>query len=556
MTTSIGIHIQEHSINIAEVSLKGTLNNTHIIPLEPYDTKEQKYIQIAQKLKALAKEHKKEAVRFCFALSQNQVSHFKSQFPFREKFKLTKTLPFEIEDQSPFQPDQVFFDSRVSLTSRENKYSVLCFLTPRKRVQEYSEMIKNSRISPWLLSAEGAALATLLEGLNPLPENAGSAVYIYLGWRESLALFFHEGNLETLSHIPWGFQPVVEAMKKTYKLNTEDAKKQFAEKAFILMEQKGFTKEQVFFSSLVKKEVSYLTEKLRLLRLSMETETELKFQQVFLMGPGAVIKNLPAFLSRTFPIPFLRLKTLPQFPNWDLSSYSRQALLIPLGLALEGLRRPPYSGLNLMSSMNERKIRIFQKKWKKTLTALGIAFAVVTGYALIKNRESRYLADHINSVFMTYGEKIALLRSSKIHEETVEDFLTKKEMERNNKKLLQEQLSKTTPLDHLKTLTDILKPPTEWELKITGLKITGRAVDIQGKINPSFYETFKSRLQTLAENNSLKKSELPRELSPTDTVSEEAPDTVSPEDNTLKPSGEEEANLEPFSYSFKMKRRP
>ena len=557
MTTSIGIHIQEHNINIVEVSLNGTINKTHIIPLEPYDTQEQKHIQIAQQLRSLAKEHKKEAARFCFALPQNQVSFFKTQFPFREKFKLIKTLPFEIEDQSPFPSNRVFFDSRVSLKSRNNKYSVLCFLTPRERVQEYNEVIKDSKITPWLISAEGPALATLLEGLNPSPENAGSAVYIYLGWSESLALFFHEGNLETLSHISWGFQPVVEAMKKTYKLNTENAKKQFSEKAFILMEQKGFTKEQIFFSSLIKKEVGQLIEKLRFLQLSMETDTELKFQKVLLMGPGAVIKNLPSFLSRTFSIPFLRLKAVPQFPNWELNDYSNQTFLIPLGLALEGLRRPPYSGLNLMKSLNERKFLNFQKQWKKTLIAVGISFAVLTAYALIKNRESRQLADHIHSVFMTYGEKIAFLRSSKIHEEAVEDFLSKKESERNNKKQLESKLSKITPLDHLKTLTDILKPPSEWELKITALKIKKRMIDIEGKIHPSFHETLTDRLQSLAEANTLKKKELPPQP-PKEETTEKATQTLDKNleenDKQETPPPPEETHLESFSYSFKMKR--
>lgn len=557
MTTSIGIHIQEHSINIVEMSLNGTINKTHIIPLEPYDTKEQKYIQIAQQLRALAKKHKKEAARFCFALPQNQVSYFKTQFPFKEKFKLIKTLPFEIEDQSPFPSDRVFYDSRVSLKSRDNKYSVLCFLTPRERVQEYNEIIKDSKITPWLISAEGAALATLLEGLNPSPENAGSAVYVYLGWSESLALFFHEGNLETLSHISWGFQPVVEAMKKTYKLNTENAKKQFSEKAFILMEQKGFTKEQVFFSSLIKKEVGQLIEKLRFLQLSMETDTELKFQKILLMGPGAVIKNLPAFLSRTFPIPFLRLKAIPQFPNWDLNNDSNQTLLIPLGLALEGLRRPPYSGLNLMRSLNERKFLNFQKQWKKTLVAVGISFAVLTGYALIKNRESRLLADHIHSVFMTYGEKIASLRSSKIHEEAVEEFLSKKESERKNKKLLESNLSQTTPLDHLKILTDILKPPSEWELKITALKIKGQMIDIEGSVHPSFYETLTIRLQTLAETDTLKKKELPPQPTEKETTKEAPPGPDKKSEGNDKQESSpppEETHRESFSYSFKMKR--
>ena len=508
MTVSIGIHIQEHSLNIVGISPEGKIIETRVIPLEPYNTREQKYIQIVRLLKALEKEYKKEVVRFCFALPQNQVSHFKSWFPFREKFKLIKTLPFEIEDHSPFQPEKVFFDSRVSLCPRENKHAVLCFLTPRETVQEFNEMIKGTKIIPYLLSAEGAVLATLLEGLNPSPEGVGSAVYIYLGWTQSPALLFHEGRLETLSHLSWGFQPIVEAMKKTYRLNTEQAKAQFAEKAFVLMEREGATREQVFFSSLIKKEVNRFVEKFRFLQISMETETELKFQKVFLIGPGSLIKNLPAFLSRTLPLPFARLKTLSGFPEWNPEDRHKQNLLVPLGLAVEGLRRPPYSGLNLLRSLNEKKTLNFQNKWKQTFTAVGLSFAVLTGYALIKNRESRRLAENVHSVFMNYGQKIAFLRPSKIHEEAVEDFLKKKELEQNSKKLLEETLSRPNPLDYMKTLASLLKAEPEWNLKITALKIKGRAIDIKGTVNGAYLKVFKTRLQTLAENNILKEKPL------------------------------------------------
>ena len=504
MTVSIGIHIGEHSLNIAGISADGKIIETRVIPLEPYNTREQKYIQIVRLLKALEKEHKKEAARFCFALPQSQVSCFKSWFPFREKFKLIKTLPFEIEDHSPFQPEKIFFDSRVSLHPRENRHAVLCFLTPKETVQEFNEMIKGTKITPYLLSAEGAVLATLLEGLNPSAEGVGSAVYIYLGWAQSPILLFNEGRLETLSYLPWGFQPVVEAMKKTYKLNTEQAKTQFAEKAFVLMEREGATREQVFFSSLIKKEVDRFIEKFRFLQISIETETELKFQKVFLTGPGSLIKNLPAFLSRALPLPFARLRTLPGFPEWSPEDLSKQDLLIPLSLAVEGLRRPPYSGLNLLRSLNEKKTLSFQKKWKQTLTAIGISFVVLTGYALIKNRESRRLAESVHSVFMSYGKKIAFLKPSKIHEESVEDFLKKKELEQSSKKLLEETLSKPNPLDYMKTLVHLLKAEPEWNLKITALKIKGRTVDIKGTVNGAHLKTFKNRLQTLAENNILK----------------------------------------------------
>ena len=513
--TSIGIHIQERVLSIVEVSLKGEIKNGYEIPLQPCETKEQRDIQTVRHLRDLMKKYEKETARFCFALPQSRVSHFKTLLPFKEKFKLMKTIPFEIEDQSPFQSDQVFFDTRIPLKPKAGKYPVFCFMTPKKTVLEHSSLIKETKISPYLISCEGTALTTLLEGLNPRPENAGSALYMYLSYRESLALFFHEGNLESLSSIPWGIEPILKEMEGAYKLSGETAKQQFMEKAFILTEQKGFTKEQVFFSSLIKKQVSALIEKFKFLQLSMETETELKFQKAILMGPGAVIKNLPAFLSRQLSTPFSRLKGLPEFPNWNLEEEgSRQDLLIPLGLTLEGLRRPPHNGLNFMRTLKEKKILVFQEKWKNALTAIGIVFVLSTVYGFIRNKESQTLTERAHSLFLNYGKKIAFLRGDKLQPEEVEAFLQKKDLEINHKKLLEEKLSRSTPLDHLKTLTGLLKADPEWNLKITSLKIKGRAVQIQGQVNGNFQNTLKTRLETMAENSSVKKSEVRKKKEP------------------------------------------
>ena len=151
------------------------------------------------------------------------------------------------------------------------------------------------------------------------------------------------------------------------------------------------------------------------------------------------------------------------------------------------------------------------------------------------------------------GKKIAFLRSSKIHEGTVEDFLKKKELEKSNKNLLEGKLSQTTPLDHLKTLTDILKAPPEWELKITALKIKGRDIDIQGKIEKSFYEVFKTRLQSLAENNILKEKKPTAEPQQVSTKKEPVPKAPEPEsgEESQEEALPENTNLEPFSYSLR-----
>ena len=96
---SIGIHIQKHSVRVAELFLKGSSLEQGAVyeyPLDPSLTEEQKQIQISEQLRPFKERYKGEVFRFCYGLPQSQNTCFHNIFPFREKFKIIKTLPFEI----------------------------------------------------------------------------------------------------------------------------------------------------------------------------------------------------------------------------------------------------------------------------------------------------------------------------------------------------------------------------------------------------------------------------------------------------------------------------
>ena len=499
---SIGIHIQEHSLNVAEVSQKGQVLKTYAIPLAPYQVLAQKQIQVIEELEKLQKKYQKETVRFCFALPQNETSYISTLLPFKDKFKLIKTLPFEIEDRSPFQAENLFFDSRVSIKEKQGKNHILCFLAPKETVEDFLQLIKKAKIHPYLLSTDGVALATLLEDLSVNSEGK-TTTYLYLGWEESLCLFFNQGVLESLIPFNWGYKPIVTKMEVTYKLTTEEAKKQFAEKSFLLTDTQGFTKEQTFFSSLVKKEITPLIEKLKFLQLSIETKTELKFENIYFLGPGSIIKNLPSFFSKEFSLPFYRLKKISQQAE-PLESFSHYSHSVALGLAFEGLKKPPYSGLNFLRSLGEKKFFLLQKKGRQFLINLGLLFLILTTYSLIKNKESKNLADQIHDIFTSYSEKIALLKYSDISVESVQKFLHKKETKQKNYKLLKNKLNQVNALDHLKSISFILKNNPSWDLKITSLKIKNQKVSINGQIKEPFLENLKTKLKTIAKDSLIK----------------------------------------------------
>ena len=249
----------------------------------------------------------------------------------------------------------------------------------RENVKSFLQLSKHLKIKPYLLSTEGSALANLVEkwgAINFQEQKGNHFLSIYLDFYESIVLFFEDGHLNHISTIDWGASSIVREMEKRYKLSFETARIQFSEKAFILTEQKGFTKDQIFFSSLIKKELSFLIHKLQLLKLSLETKKDLKIKEASLLGPGSVIKNISAFLSAELSFNVSRVKTLPSLPAVDFSEAKNHSFLVAWGLAMEGLKKPPYGGLNLLQAIYKKQFSLFPKKKDDSFGSYGFGSSV------------------------------------------------------------------------------------------------------------------------------------------------------------------------------------
>ena len=129
---SLGIYIQDHRLDWAELSPKGQILRLESLPLLNFKSESSKNLAIAEQLKKLQIKYQNQSVRFCFGLYQNRVSYFKKLFPFKEKFKLHKVLSFEIEEESLFQAKNVFFDTRLNPEPYKDKNHVLCFFNSKK----------------------------------------------------------------------------------------------------------------------------------------------------------------------------------------------------------------------------------------------------------------------------------------------------------------------------------------------------------------------------------------------------------------------------------------
>ena len=582
---SIGIHINQDSVCFAELSLeknKPKLNSFSEYFFEDQKSQKERFLFISRHLEKIKEKHKGKAQRFCYGLSQNFVTSFLIQFPFKEKFKILKTLPFEIEDKSPFNPENIFFDARICKIKNENKSSALCFITLKENVEEFLELTTQLNTPPYLLSCEGSALANLLElwnkPLSQVQHPMSHSIYIYLGARNSQLFFYKEGHLVHISVLDWAVTSIVKKMEEMYRLTAEQAWEEFFAKSFILTEVKGFTKEQVFFSNLIKKQISLLTPELKLLKMSLETEQKIHIKEAVIFGPGSVIKNLTAFLTAEMSINISRLKSLTDFPYFQWGD--KPSALIAFGLALEGLKSSPYQGLNFLQSTKKEDFSLFPKKLQKAGLVFLSCFVLFTAYAFMRKQESFKILSKMESLFVDYGKRIAFLQESNISVKSLKSFLEKEKVKTDNEQLLKDKLNLPNPMDHLRSITQKLGKADKWNLSIHYLKAEDGAVEIKGSVNKSSLSDFKSQLRGLVSgrikempyqrNKNLNQKEsqnLPKVKGPEDSqvvAQEKAKQDVSPgkeqsdlsgkdlESSELKADLEQE-ELSFFSYSFKMK---
>lgn len=503
---SIGIYISKKSVCFAELSLEGTKPSLSVVDeyfFKNQASQEEKDHFILSHFEKIKHKYKGQTLRFCYGLSQNVVTSFSIHFPFKEKFKILKTLPFEVETQSPFSPDKSFFDTRICKIQDQQKSQTICFVTPEDNVKDFLKWESQFKTNPYLLSCEGAALANLLELWNkPLsqPQNSMShSVYLYLGEQNSQILFYQEGYLAQVFILDWSTADIIKKMEDTYKLTAKQAWEEFFSKSFILTEVKGFTKEQVLFSNIIKTQLQLLVPKLKLFKISFETNQKIPLEEIVVFGPGSVIKNLTAFLTAELSIKTSRLKNLPEYPH--LGGNNKPASLVAFGLALEGLKSSPYKGLNFLQSLQKKELSLFPKQGVKLAITALVCFVILTAYTILRKRESFKVLNKAKTVFLNYGTKITRLKKNQIDHSSIHSFLNKNKNITDNEQTVKSKLNKPNPMDHLQLITQKISDAEKGNLNIHYLKLTGQAVEIKGSVNQSFLPNLKSQLTSLAKEN-------------------------------------------------------
>ena len=404
----LGVDLGSFSIKIAELDSSGksfSFTNFHEFNLSQ-DPNRDRGLEIIEILRSFSMNYEPSSTRWVVGLQQTAVATHMKRFPFRERQKILKSLPFELEEDIPLDIDEAIFDAKI-IEYVGPMADVLTVAAPKDSIEEILSLAKDGNFTADIVSVEGIAFSNCFERWQQSPNEmplasreidevtgqlppSQSRLVLHLGHDRSLLLVYRDGGLVAVRSILWGGNDVAQAMAAAFSVPVYDAIKTLKSKAYILMNSAGATKDQLKLSQTVAASVDQLMRDLRLILIEMKAAYNLEFQRIDMTGGLSSIQNLGAYITQSLEIPANAGPSLfSEIPVRFSVTPEIEAVCGPaLGLAIEGLKRPRNPAVNLRQgefAKENLSLKIFWETWRVPLQIAAAAFVAFTLYSFVRD---------------------------------------------------------------------------------------------------------------------------------------------------------------------------
>ncbi|MGH7336531.1 MAG: type II secretion system protein GspL, partial [Myxococcota bacterium] len=154
------------------------------------------------------------------ALRGDRVSVRRLSFPFAEKRRVAQAVPFELEDQVPFDIGDMVID--WALAEREGpRARVVSVLAPRTEVSALIETLHQARCDARIIEGEGIALANLASSF----EFPGSRLLVDIGHTKTTVCALQNGVAVSSRSVGIAGRSFTEAVAQERALSLEQAER-------------------------------------------------------------------------------------------------------------------------------------------------------------------------------------------------------------------------------------------------------------------------------------------------------------------------------------------
>lgn len=517
---SVGIDIGTSSIKVVEANSnsKGVIVSQFTenpFNLNPNSDSE---IEIIEFVKGLISTYDQETTRFVVGLRQEFVSVRLKSFPFNDRQKILKSLPFELEEDLPLTMDTAIYDAKI-VRYLGNTAEVLAMAAPKHRIESAIRKLADTGIQIQLLSSEGAAFANCIEAWDqaipslpapkidldaPAPERRIS-VSVHIGHTRTLVCAFENRTLVGVRSLFWGGKNIADSIAKKYEIPFIEAMKEMQTKAFILVSREGASYDQIVFSDTISSQVKELARELRISILEFKSEFNGVVEEIGLSGGTSQILNLNAFLTQMLELPVNRQSSMTNFTTLGFENTQRVDAIIgiALGLAIEGLKKPKNPAINFMKgefALENTFLKTFWEKWKVPVQVGLSLFVIAIIYGQLRETAAIELSDATSTKLEENAIKIARLPKKKANEDGAKKYIREQKRISDEMRNFESIAKMNSALDILKKINDAIPAKNNVTLDVSKLSIQEEEVSFEGVVaTTQQYSALETGLATIAQ---------------------------------------------------------
>jgi len=533
----VGIDIGSYSIKIAELESSGSGVKILSVGEQPLSQKPgvDKDLELVTQLKEIVNRYKADETKFVLGLPQDKISTRVLQFPFKEKFKILKSLPFELEDQIPFSASEAIFEAKVIRTFPVGS-EVLAVAAPKPLIKKLLSLSSDVQMDPDIISLEGFALNNLFEDLfaappldisdlgdsdldddeiedfkedtkNQIPKTKilknGEAI-LDIGHSSSTLIVRSSGALYNIRRINWGAKNLAKAVSKEFNIQETEALQNIkASKGILLGKNEGSEKEMVF-SDILSLEIANLGKILKWTLLEIEGSSGIRIQGIGLIGGLANLHNIGPKLTEQTLIACNKILKIKNYPEIDMQESTNLSMGVAIGLGLEAFKRASNPAANFRQhefKKDNSGLKDFWDAWGFYINLTAASIAVFFVYAFMRESLSEELAMQSKRNMRSAAESVFKMKKYNASTSKLEKlFKDLEKRERTKEKILAATAdSKSQPLKVLKRISEKASSKMSLPIDISNMKINADTVVIQGETSAKIeLQKFVAKLKPLA----------------------------------------------------------
>lgn len=539
----LGVDIGSSSIKIAEVEGSGrsaSITNIWEIPLSMDPTKDQS-IEIIEKLRAFTSQYPAKDVRWVVGVPQNNVSVRLKRFPFKERAKILKSLPFELEEDIPFDTGETIFDARVVETFA-NASDVLAIASPFGPIEETMERAKDGGFDATMVSPEGIALSNVLDNWwgpvseTPVQVPVGDEVFrgkdlqpthaiLQIGHSRTNLIVYRSGADGTshpvaIRSIQWGGHDVALAIEHVFKVPYVEAIKVLQTKSFVLLNTTGASRDQLAMHKSIADSAAPLVRELRLTLLDLKGSAGADVRDIRLTGGACQIQNFAPWLTQSLEVPINTLEFIGALVNSgrmqvkaSLTPQLENIAATAIGLAIEGIRKPSNPGINLRKgtfAKSNESVRLFWETWQTTAQVAVAIFVTFFAYSVVRESMTLTLASRSDEVLADAAKNAAGLKGAAATADGISRYIQKENKAIKDRETLAQMDSYVSAMDFVLQMAERLPvqlPPKAGRgLDVDNLTIDNDDLTVQGRAQGAdILVAVERELQSIAKSGSVKK---------------------------------------------------